>query len=291
MHAVSKRLLAATAAMACLATVASGCGSSKKSTSSTSNPSGTVIRAADTTAQAAGYRLAGTMSINSARTGAINIAVAGAFDRADQVGQMTAAFDVGGNRVQFSELLAQLTVYLRTTAIPALERATGGKPWVKLDVRGEMGSFGLSSLPTATDPTQFVDYLRAVSSNTTPLGTQTVRGVSTNGYRVTVDLDRYPNLVSPSQRAAVARGVKSLEAVIGLHTLPMEVWVDGSGLVRRLGISFPECAQGTRFLFSMNADLYDFGAQRKPQIPPASQVYDLTPLIAHDLKSAKLGCS
>lgn len=250
-----------------------------------------MIRAADTTAQAAGYRLAGTMTISSTRTGPINIVLGGSFNRVARVGQMTAAFDVAGSRLQFSELLSQLTVYLRTDAIPTLARATGGKPWVKLDVSREMGAFGLSSLPTATDPSQFVDYLRAVSSNTKSLGTLTVRGVKTTGYQATVDLDRYPNLVAPSQRASVARGVQSLEAAMGLHTIPMEVWIDKSGLVRRLGMSFPECASGTKFQFGMNVDLYDFGPQSTPRLPAASEVYDLTPLVARDLKGAKLSCS
>lgn len=289
MRAVSKGLLAAMAAVVCFATVASGCGSSSKSSSTSS--SGAVIRAADTTAQVAGYRLAGTMTINSARTGRVSLAVAGTFNHHDGVGQMTTAFEVGRNRLQLSELISHLSVYLRTSTIPTLAKATGGKPWVKLDVGGETGALGLSALPTSTDPTQFVDYLRAVSSSTKPLGTLMVRGVETNGYRATVDLDRYPNLVAPSQRAAVARGVKSLETATGVHTIPMDVWVDRGGLVRRLGMSFAECAQGTTFVFSMDVDLYDFGTQANPRIPAASQVYDLTPLVARDLKSAKAGCS
>ncbi len=274
------------AATVCLAAAVSGCGSSGVKAST-----GAVIRAADITAQAAGYRMAGTMTVSSSRTGPIQIGIDGSFNRAARAGQMTAVFDVSGSRIQFSELLSQLTVYLQTGAIPTLAQATGGKPWVKLNVSREMGAFGLSSLPTATDPSQFVDYLRAVSSSTKPLGSRTVRGVRTNGYRATVELDRYPNLVGPSQRAAVARGVKSLEQAIGLHTIPMDVWIDNSGLVRRLGMAFPECAAGTKFQFDMNVDLYDFGSQPVPRIPAASEVYDLTPLIARDLKSTKLGCS
>ncbi|MBV9353908.1 MAG: hypothetical protein JO023_00130 [Chloroflexi bacterium] len=282
---MSKRLFAAAAIVACLATVVAACGSSQKSSTVA------VVRAADTTAQAAGYRLAGTMTISSTRTGPIDIALGGSFNRSARVGQMTAAFNAGGNRLQFSELLSQLTVYLRTDALPTLARATGGKPWVKLDVSREAGAFGLSSLPTATDPSQFVDYLRAVSSKTRSLGTLTVRGVKTSGYQANVDLDRYPTLITPSQQAAVARGVKSLESAIGLHTIPMEVWIDSAGLVRRLGMSFPECAAGTKFQFGMNVDLYDFGPQPTPRLPTANEVYDLTPLVARDLKGAKLSCS
>lgn len=285
MHAVSKKRLSTAAVVACLTTVAAGCGSSQK-TSTVS-----VIRAADATTQTTGYRLAGTMSITSTRTGPISFDIGGTFNRAARAGEMTAVFEVGGNRLQFSELVSQLTVYLRTSDIPTLKRATGGKPWVKLDLSHAMGAFGLSSLPTATDPSQFVDYLRAVSSNTKSLGTLTVRGVKSTGYETTVDLDRYPNLVSSSQRAAVAQGVKSLESAIGSHTIPMDVWVDKAGLVRRLTLSFPECASGTKFQFAMTIDLYDFGPQPTPRLPTASQVYDLTPLLARDLKSAKLSCS
>ena len=93
----------------------------------------------------------------------------------------------------------------------------------------------MSESPTGTDPSQFVDYLRAVSSSTKSLGAATIRGVSTTHYRATIDLTRYAKLVPPSQRAAAQRGISTLESALGSHTLPIDAWIDRKNLVRRIG--------------------------------------------------------
>jgi hypothetical protein len=162
---------------------------------------------------------------------------------------------------------------------------------VKIDMSRAIGAISASSLPTATDPTQFVDYLRAVSANTKQVGTATIRGVKTTHYRALVDLDRYPSLVPPAQRPAVGRSIHQLEATLGSHTLPLDVWIDSHSLVRRIGVSFRECVSNIKSSFGMTIDLFDYGPQSKPGIPPANRVYDLTPLVTAGLKHAKLGCS
>lgn len=280
--------MTAVLAAACAVGVLSGCGSSS---SSSSHINGQVIRAADTTAQAPGYRMSGTGSVSSSRTGALAMALSGSFDRQDRTGSLTTTVQIDGRRIQIPEVFSQLTVYMSASAIPDAAGLTGGKSWLKIDMSRTLGAIGASSLPTATDPTQFVDYLRAVSSDTTRVGTATIRGVKTTEYRAVVDLDRYPDLVSAAQRPAVARSVKQLEAVLGGHTLPLHVWIDDHSLVRRLGFSFNECEANVKSSFAMTMDLYDYGPQPAPRIPPASSVYDITPLITEGLSHAKLGCT
>jgi hypothetical protein len=50
------------------------------------------------------------------------------------------------------------------SVLPGGIRLTSGKPWLRLDLSHAVGPAGVSSLPTATDPTKFVDFLRAVTS-------------------------------------------------------------------------------------------------------------------------------
>jgi hypothetical protein len=171
------------------------------------------------------------------------------------------------------------------------EAARLGKPWVEINMSRASGAISVSSLPTATNPTQFVDYLRAISSNTTRVGTQTIGGLPTTEYRANVDLDRYPALVPKAQRASVTRSIKQLESALGSHTFPLDVWVDHQNLVRRIGLGFAECVSGTNFRFEMTMNLFDFGAQPKPKLPAAGDVYNLTPLISAGLRHAKIGCS
>ncbi len=261
------------------------------SSGGSSRSAATVIRAADVTAQAPGYRLAGSGTISGGPTGTIQMSMSGVFDRRDRVGQITTVVQAAGQRVSVPEVASRFTVYMAASALPSLTTVTGGKPWVKLNMARAIGAGGLSSMPTATDPSQFVDYLRAVSSKTTRVGTGTVRGAQTTHYRAVVDLDRYPRLVPPNERRAVTGSVKNLEAALGGHTMPLDVWIDGAHLVRRVGIHFGECVSGARFQFNMNVDLFGYGTQPRATIPPADQTYDLTPLVQSSLRHAKYGCT
>ena len=204
---------------------------------------------------------------------------------------MTVVADAAGHRVRMREVLSGMTVYMPTSAVTNAAKLAGGKSWLELNMSRAIGGAGISSLPTATDPSQFVDYLRAVSSGITNAGGGTVRGVRTTHYHAVVDLDKYPRLVPPSRRQAVATSVRNLEATLGSHSMPLDVWVDGRHLVRRLALSFGECVSGARFRFSMAMDLYDYGPQSRPNIPAAGQTYDLTPLLQATLQRVKLGCS
>lgn len=262
-----------------------GCGSSQSATP--------VIRAADVTAGAPGYRLAGTATISLAgvQDKSIHMTMSGSFDRRDRRGAMTAVTDVAGRSLHVPEVISNFNVYMPTDAVPNAVKLAGGKPWLTLDVSRAVGGAGISSLPTATDPTQFVDYLRAVSSGITDAGAANVRGVPTTHYHAIVNLDRYPRLVAASQREAVTSSVKNLEATLGSHTMPLDVWIDAQHRVRRLRMAFDECVSGAHFRFEMSADLYDYGPQPPPRIPSAGETYDLTPLLQATMQRVRLGCN
>jgi hypothetical protein len=260
----------------------SGCGS----VSSTIDP---VAKAADTTAKVPGYKMAGTMNITTAQ-GAQQMKMSGTINRADHTGEMNATETVLGHQLNIHELFSELTFYMQASGIPGISKVTGGKPWLKMDMSKMLGAMGLSSLPTGTDPSQFVDYLRAVSTSTKAEGTDTVRGVTTTHYHATIDLSRYAKLVPASQRAAAQRGISTLESAIGGHTMPMDAWVDHQNLVRRINLSFAECAAGQHIKMNMLMDLYDYGPQKTTQVPSDSDAFDLTPLITSSLSKIKLGC-
>lgn len=261
-----------------------GCGGSQSATP--------VVRAADVTAGAAGYRLtgSGTITVRGGQAGTVRMTLTGSFDRQDRVGELTTVVQAAGRQVRVPELISHLTVYMASSALQGSAALAGGRPWLKLDMSHAIGGAGLSALPTATDPAQFVDYLRAVSSTITRVGASTVRGVPTTHYRVTVDLDRYPSLVAPSQRKAVAATIKNLEAATGVHTMPLDVWIDSHHLVRREKLAFAECVSGAHFNFALTTDLYDYGPQTRPRLPPSSQVYDITPLVQAAVRRVRLGC-
>ncbi len=286
MNRVGRKFIAiVVAGAAVIAAVAlfSGCGSSN-----TIDP---VARAADVTARVPGYRIAAVATVTTPASGPLQIAMNGNFDRANRSGTIIAAETVAGHRFKFTEVFSGLTFFMKATGLPQLQRLTGGKQWLKFDMSRMLGAMGLGSLPTGTDPTQFVDFLRAVSASTTKVGTETVRGVRTTHYRAKVDLSRYPSLLPPSQRAAASRSVSTLEAALGTHIMPMDAWVDHSNLVRRLGISFDECVAQQHVKFGMKMDIFDYGPQSQPQLPGPANSYDITPLLSSTLSRIKFGCS
>lgn len=281
---------AALALIAVCAVAVAGCGSSKGLGSGSDGPD-PVARAALVTAEVPGYRIAATMDVTTP-AGPSHSSLSGVFDRLERTGEMNVSQTLAGQRVNLKEVFSGLTFYLDSSGLDALRNVAGGKRWLKFDMSRLLGSLGLGSLPTtSSDPTQFVDYLRAASSSTRRVGSETVRGVATTHYRATIDLEKYPNLVAPKDRAAAARGVKTLEQALGGRTLPVDAWIDKANLVRRLGLKFSECVSDQRIQFSMDMDLFGYGPQPRPQLPSATDSYDLTPLLTSALGKAKFGCT
>jgi hypothetical protein len=268
------------------ATLISGCGATR-TVSQAIDP---VARAADVTSKVPGYKVTASMTVGTP-SGQVQATLSGAIDRADRTGQMTARESVAGHSLTLAERFSGLTFYMDAAGIPGLGQVTHGKKWLKMDMTRTLGSMGLGSLSTtSTDPSQFVDYLRAVSANTQKLGTDTVRGVSATRYHAIVDLNKYPNLVPQSDRASVKQGLSTLEKVLGSHTMAMDVWIDGHKLVRRLKFGYPECVNNQKLNLSMTMDLYDYGPQAATEMPSDSQAYDLTPFVTAAMKNIKVGC-
>jgi hypothetical protein len=70
--------------------------------------------------------------------------------------------------------------------------------------------------------------------------------------------------------------MSALEQLAHIHTLPVNVWIDGHHLVRRMQLSFNETVAGQSLSTAMRIDIPEYGPQPAPQLPPASQVADLT---------------
>jgi hypothetical protein len=250
-----------------------------------------VAKAAEVTSKVPGYRMSAVVSINSP-AGPVKTTMSGVMNRATRSGEMTSQESVAGHSFTLSERLSGLTVYMNASGLPGADQLTHGKKWLKMDMSRAFGSMGLGSLSTtSSDPSQFVDYLRAVSDRTQKVGTDTVRGVATTRYHAIIDLRKYPNLVPASQRTTAKHAITTMESAIGGHTMPMDVWIDAGKLVRRVSFTLGECVNNQKVNMSMTMDLYDYGPQPAAQAPPSSQAYDLTPLLAASMQHIKLGCT
>jgi hypothetical protein len=132
-----------------------------------------------------------------------------------------------------------------------------------------------------------LQFLRGASGGLTDVGSERVDGFQTTHYRAQIDLNRVPNVVPAAQRAAARQTITALENVTHLRELPVNVWIDGQHLVRRMRMSFSYQVQGQALKMAMTIDIPTYGPQPAPVFPPADQVTDLNALLVSAGQSGK----
>jgi hypothetical protein len=262
-----RRLLPALLVLPVVAVLAAGCGSGGGTLSL--DP---VASAATKTQQAGTYAFDFTANLQVLGQ-QLSLSGNGESDTTNGRMQMTmdfkgfpAAMTQNGSTAEF--VLADKVMYLKMPFLSGM--LPGGKQWLKVDLAqaARQAGMNLGSLGQV-DPQQWLQQLLA-SSDTQKLGTDTVQGEQMTHYRSTVDPSKVASKLSPAQRAAVQKVMKQ----IGMSTIPVDVWVDGNGLLRQESISmtFGQALQGATM--KMTFDMHDFGETVNVQVPPADQVFD-----------------
>jgi hypothetical protein len=111
------------------------------------------------------------------------------------------------------------------------------------------------------------------------VGSATVHGSSTTQYRVLVDIAKVIGILPKADQAAELKALKGAN----LKTLPIDVYIDGSGYVRRVVIALAnlKVQAGTApASIKVSIDLYDFGHSVNVTAPPASKTVDGAKLLA-----------
>ena len=75
----------------------------------------------------------------------------------------------------------------------------------------------------------------------------------------------------------------------GLHSLPVDVWVDSQHLVRRMILSYKATLSGQSVTTAVRLDFLKYGPQPQPKVPPAGQVTSLGALLAQSGGGAASG--
>jgi hypothetical protein len=284
----------AAAAVAAAITIAlAGCGSSgssSKPAGGSSDAGSAVVRAADVTGASSGYRFQATMNIASAST-PLRATMSGTILSASNRGAVALRERVLGHSVNVSERYSGKTYWVSVAGIPGASALTS-RPWLKYNLGSTLNQLGVGGLPSGgSNPTQFLTYLKAAGADAQKLGSQTVRGIATTHYAVTVNLNNYARLVPSADRAAARKSIGRLISTIGSSTMHMQVWIDHHNLARRLSLSFPECVAQQHLRVGMTMDLFDFGTKATVTLPADAQSYDITSLVDGQLANQKLACS
>ncbi|HSH60342.1 MAG TPA: hypothetical protein VK988_12025 [Acidimicrobiales bacterium] len=104
-------------------------------------------------------------------------------------------------------------------------------------------------------------------------------------YRGTVDMNKAAAAAPPEQQQTYQK----LAQIYG-QPLPVEVWIDGDGRLRKMTYAVdlgtlnlpPEATQGQKPTGNLNftIELFDFGTPVSVTVPPADQVTDFAQLTA-----------
>ncbi|HEX8803187.1 MAG TPA: hypothetical protein VF743_03305 [Acidimicrobiales bacterium] len=148
--------------------------------------------------------------------------------------------------------------------------------WLRIDMSDAgAGPGGFWSQPgsmSLTDPESFVELLRGVSDDVETVGQEEVRGVPTTHVRATVDLRRAIEQAPEDQRDEMRAQYEDM----GIDEMPMDVWVDGDGLPRRIEIDMAagdaSAMEGAGMAVRM--EMFDYGEPVEVQVPGPDDVVD-----------------
>jgi len=177
----------------------------------------------------------------------------------------------GGTRV----LLVAGTLYGQVPPTLAL-LVPGGRPWASIaldrltasSAGGALAAFG----GTPTDPLQQIEALRGVVE-ARAVGPEPIEGTPTTRYAGIVDLLATPAAADPARRPAVDRQI----AEIGTNRVPVDVWVDDQGLLRRTAqtVTAPDRPGRPATATTVTITLAEHGLPVAVTAPPADQVTDV----------------
>jgi hypothetical protein len=202
----------------------------------------------------------------------------GVFDR--HGGRMT--MDLGGlsggalGSGQAEVIFRDLVYYMKLPEAAAAQLPTG-KAWLKFDLGALSKEQGLDfeqlTQLNQSDPSQALQLLSG-AEDFEEVGKEEVRGVETTHYRGTVDMSK----VAENAPEDLQDDIRKIVEATGERTVPMDVWVDGDGLARRLKWT-QQLPQGAAM--TMDEELYDFGVEVDAEPPPEDEVFDITALLGN----------
>jgi hypothetical protein len=252
-----------------------------------------IAQAATLSSSTPGFRMHMSLQISSsALSSPITATATGVVDVRDHASALSMVMDVGdepqvvqqlgSSSLRFDMVTEGTTAYAKLPSALTNALGTSGRPWLKVDAAKLSGLPGLSSLasgPTTSDPSQTLQMLRSVSGSVVNLGPQRVDGFQTTHYRAGVSLARLVDNLPSADRSAAQQAFSSLQQAVPNGELPMDVWIDGEHLVRRITTSLDlSLPTGANMQETATVDFSDYGPQSPPATPPADQVFDASSL-------------
>ena len=239
-----------------------------------------VVSSASATQDAGSANMAMVMRMSGGAQD-VTINAKGAFDFESGRGAMT--MDMGDLGAQMGMGKIEMrtdgtTIYMK---MPAQMKPP--TPWVKMDLDTMTGVPGMGQLQqfNNNDPRATMELLRGVA-DVEEVGSEEIRGTQATHYKATVDLEKAIAEAPEETKKAMRQQFK----LLGLTEMPVDVWIDEEGLLRRQEITMDlsnvdtggaPAGQVPTSMF-MRMELFDFGTEVDVEPPPAGQVTDMADL-------------
>jgi hypothetical protein len=152
-----------------------------------------------------------------------------------------------GNSLEMTELIKAGTLYMDSPLFA--EKLPGGARWIKLDLASTAQAMGLDPSAMASfgaNPSQYLSYLKAAGASVTLAGHESVRRVPTTRYAGQVNFLQAMEKAAGSNVAKVREIFSKMHAALGSATMPVKVWVDGAGRVRKEALTLTVGGHGRR---------------------------------------------
>jgi hypothetical protein len=269
---------------------------------------------ADHTAQAGTGKVHLTMSVSGPAT--FTVDGVGAYDTAAGMSSMT--IDLGsalsgilsklpaGRQAVAGDKFGSLTdqkqdmvqhgsiVYLHSPLLSMLDPTLADR-WIKVDAEkmvAAAGGSGSAADPlsgmSSGDPSAILGYLKGAGADVTTVGHEAIDGTDTTHVHATLSMGQALDAAG-ADRAKLAESLKKMPAGIGdaveSLTLPVDVYVDADGFVRRIAITIDTStvsgSSGHGMTMTMTVDYSDFGQPVTITEPTADQTVSACDLAAH----------
>ena len=208
----------------------------------------------------------------------------------DMSGLIEAAKDTEGGEMlglfgdgKFEIITDAESVYVHAGFLSAFLGSDDSKPWVKMPA--DQGDGVASDVSGGlADATALLDLLRDKGATVTDEGQADVNGQSTHHFKATISVaDALAAAPADSSERAKAF-IDQLGADAANVDIPVDVFVDEQGLVRRMQMTIdgdafatlagPDAGQGGPEQMTFTIDFLDLGESVDIQLPPADQVSD-----------------
>lgn len=234
-----------------------------------------VADAAEATSVAGGVRISFTGSsqgparMTMSGKGVMN----GETNRASIAMSATGSTVSGTEGFTLEEVVDDGDLYLRSPELGAAFGDSAKWMLMRSEALGDLLQSSASGAGMSASPTQQLDALKDASYEVTEVGPEQLNGKTTTHYRALLDVDKLTDEIKSEVSGEFGDLIeRSMDQV---SSATVDVWIDPNGLLRR---EISNSTMGSLGSFSMTMDFSHYGIRPEIEVPPSSEVFDVTPL-------------